>query len=283
MAHKDNVTFRTLIRLLDHPDNHIYVHMDIKNRSYNQKHVELEVRRSRVYHIQRQNITWGGFSQISVELSLLQAATAVDNYDYYHLLSGDDLPIKTYSQIQDYFIRQKGMQFVTMDKAEFVNDNRIQIYHFFQEKVGRNKTGFFPVLEQISLKVQKRLGIKRYPDFIFQKGENWFSITDEFARYILENGKWISKVFKYSSCCDEVFVQTLLVNSKFKDYLPPKTSEGNYHNNARYNDWLRGNPYVWREEDFDFLVNCDRCFARKFDENMDLNIIKRIERYCRGY
>ena len=49
-----------------------------------------------------------------------------------------------------------------------------------------------------------------------------------------------------------------------------------YHSIMRYIDWNRGGPYVWRERDFDELINSDYLFARKFDEKIDNNIINMI-------
>lgn len=41
-------------------------------------------------------------------------------------------------------------------------------------------------------------------------------------------------------------------------------------------DWNRGNPYVFRTEDFEILMNSPCMFARKFDEKTDREIIERI-------
>lgn len=44
----------------------------------------------------------------------------------------------------------------------------------------------------------------------------------------------------------------------------------------RYIDWTRGNPYVWKIEDYNRLINSDYLFARKFDEKISKNIIDKI-------
>ena len=41
-------------------------------------------------------------------------------------------------------------------------------------------------------------------------------------------------------------------------------------------DWKRGNPYVWRNQDYEELMNAPHLFARKFDENVDREVIDRI-------
>ena len=38
-------------------------------------------------------------------------------------------------------------------------------------------------------------------------------------------------------------------------------------------DWERGNPYVWKMEDLQYLLETEHLFARKFDsQNMDVVI-----------
>ena len=49
-----------------------------------------------------------------------------------------------------------------------------------------------------------------------------------------------------------------------------------YDSNLRHVDWNRGNPYVFRKEDFNELMNSDKLFARKFDESKDVEIVNMI-------
>ena len=52
--------------------------------------------------------------------------------------------------------------------------------------------------------------------------------------------------------------------------------------NMRLVDWKRGSngsPYTYREEDYYELINSEALFARKFSEDVDKNIIKKIVDY----
>ena len=60
IAHKDDLTYRTLLQLLDDPRNDIYVHMDLKNKTYQVEQAEHYVRKSRVVHTMRTSVSWGG-------------------------------------------------------------------------------------------------------------------------------------------------------------------------------------------------------------------------------
>ena len=46
-----------------------------------------------------------------------------------------------------------------------------------------------------------------------------------------------------------------------------------------YIDWKRGNPYIFKNKDFDDLINSNLLWARKFDERIDNQIIQRIYEY----
>jgi len=102
------------------------------------------------------------------------------------------------------------------------------------------------------------------------KGSNWFSITESMAKYVLFHKKYINNRFKYTQNADEMFIQTLAVNSAYRDRIT------NTH--MRFIDWERGNgcsPYTFSLEDYDLLMKSGKLFARKFsDENIDL--VKKI-------
>ena len=89
--------------------------------------------KQRSVFIKRIKIRWGGFSQIKCELLLLKAAYK-KNYDYYHLLSGVDLPLKT--QITStIFYKNKGKEFIHFDQYKYDNTNneKIMFYQYFQD------------------------------------------------------------------------------------------------------------------------------------------------------
>ena len=78
----------------------------------------------------------------------------------------------------------------------------------------------------------------------------------------------LKKYFCYSLCADEVFLQTILINSPRLDTVKDE--------NLRYIDWERGNPYVFRTEDYDSLFQSKKLFARKFDITVDETIVNMI-------
>jgi len=66
------------------------------------------------------------------------------------------------------------------------------------------------------------------------------------------------------------------MNSKFKDRV--------INNNFRYIDWSdkKPSPKTFTSSDFNKIISGDKMFARKFDYELDKNIVDKIKKYIRG-
>lgn len=251
----------------------MFIHMDRKNKEYNEKKVEEVVRFSGVFHTERTSVAWGGYSLVNAELLLLKAALKGE-YSYYHLLSGEDLPLKNQDEIHKFFDANQGKEFVRFENEVFGHYDRVRYWYFFQDKLGRRRDRkVLRIINRAVLVAQKILGIRRNKKIRFQKGTEWFSITDGLARYVAAQEEWIKKVFAHTLCADEVFLQTIIHNSDFQNALYHKQYDNDLHAIMRLIDWTRGDPYVFRYSDRRELVESDMLFARKFDCNVDREII----------
>lgn len=275
IAHKFDDTFKTLLKMIDYEYNDIFIHFDVKNKDYDIHSAESIVKKSKVYHTKRTSVVWGKNTQILAELILLKMATKVGKYQYYHLLSGQDLPIKTQEYIHK-FLKNKDREYVEIDEDKEVDAYRIRYFHIISEKLSVRDN----ILRDKKLQEwQEKVGIKRNTDLVIRKGSNWFSITDECARYIVKKELWIRWHFSFSICADELFLQTLLYNSKFKEKFNHDDAGNKYSYNYREIDWVRCNgmnPHIYTKEDIDILNSSKALFARKFDCTVDNEIIETI-------
>lgn len=276
IAHHQFELLKKLIILLDDERNDIYIHMDKKVKNFDKELLCKAAKASNIFFVKRIKVSWGGYSQIKGELELLKSAVK-GNYQYYHLISGVDLPIKTNDEIHEFFDKNNGYEFIHFDSDEVDKSvlERLSIYHFLQEYT---KNKILNKIEEKFINIQKRYRINRLKkvNVIIQKGANWFSITDKLAKYIVSREKQIKSLFRYSLCCDEVFLQTIIANSEYKQNLYIKDKNNNYLGCMRYIDWKRGKPYVFRKGDYDNLIHSPYLFARKFDLNVDSDIIEKI-------
>lgn len=285
-AHTDFYILEKLIKLIDDKDNDIYIHIDKKVKNFDFNYYKNLAKKSNVYFTKRIDVRWGSYRQIKSELILFETAYQ-NHYDYYHLLSGIDLIIKNQKEIHKFFEKNKGKEFITFDYHDKTTQSivdRIGYYHLFTNNMrGKNKI-VFKISNSLHTRLfnfQKKINFKRKIPFEIRKGANWVSITDNLVGYILKNKKIIKKYFSKSYCADEVFIQTLVYNSEFYKNVYSK-KDNDYNGSKRLIDWNRGMPYTFKEEDFDEIINSDRFFARKFNTDIDKNIIDKVYNYVEG-
>lgn len=268
MAHNNFSQLQMLVSLLDDSRNDIYLHIDKKSKAFRCE--DIHVQHSKLVFIDRIRVNWGGHSQIVCEMNLLRAA-APQHYQYYHLLSGIDLPLKTQDEIHDFFNRSYPNNFIRFDEVANRTGSflpRISQYHILQDTIGRNAGKFIAVLERLehySLLLQNKIGISRKQYIQAYKGTNWFSITDPLVQHILDNEKLIRRQFYYSICADEVFLHSVAMASPYRDHI--------VNNSLRAIDWKRGTPYTFRQADVEELLSSPNLFGRKFDINIDPNAV----------
>lgn len=289
MAHNEPYILERLLKLIDDKRNDIYLHIDKKWHDFDFEYFKKIVNKSNLYFTDRLDVRWGTYRQIECELLLFEMAHNNGGYSYYHVLSGVDMPLVSQDVIHDYFNKNNGKEFICFDYHDKVVDtvlDRIRYFHFFvknkrsNNEVVKNIYGF---LYRFSLKVQKVFHVNRLKKvpLTIRKGANWVSITDAVVDYILSKKKMIRKVFSYSLCADEVFLQTIIYNSDLYDKLISYKNDDNFAI-KRYIDWKRGEPYTFKLEDFNELINSGCFFARKFSTNVDKKIIDKIYDYVKG-
>lgn len=285
MTHGSFQILEKQLRFLDSENADFFIHVDAKAGAFDFDKYRAIPQKSAVTFVHRISVEWGAYSMVRSEMELLTAASA-GNYDYYHLLSGVDVPVKSREYIEEYFRSHNGINFILFTSTEItpVDLDRVRYYYPLQsfpflERDRKNRLG-----RALVNRVQRKLHIDRTKNsggLVFQKGAQWFSITDELAKYVLSQRKMIRKTFKCTSCADELFLQTIVINSPFKDTLSPNAFTNDHRSCCRYIDWSRGSPYTFRNGDYEELIRTDPdyLFARKFDYASDSEVVDRLFDY----
>ncbi|MCR5753328.1 MAG: beta-1,6-N-acetylglucosaminyltransferase [Acetatifactor sp.] len=287
IAHNQFALLNKLLLALDYPENDIYIHIDRKADAPDFETITAGMRFSRVVFVRRRNVVWGDYSQIACEMELFEAAVNAREYEYIHLLSGVDFPLKSQKQIHDFFAANRGKEFVHFQGQQLDETEREKVDCYFplQHFIGNQKkdTSFLYCVQRAVVRGQKRIGLKRHrrDDIMFYKGANWVSITGDFAKYLVSCKEEIRRLFRYSMCCDEIFLQTILMNSEFHDHLYYPQFNNDYRMCMRYIDWKRGTPYSFKREDYLELAESDRMFARKFDYEKEPAVVEALLAECR--
>lgn len=281
ITHKNTNILRELINSSKHNIN-IYIYIDGKinldifseyMNFYNVKFIQ-----------NRKEIKWGHISQVEATIELLREANKRE-FDYLFLLSGDCLPIKNNQQIDSFLIQNQGKEFIARDlnmPQEKIND-RVKCT-YLEAVYNKNKSTSLKLILKL-YQILYKLGFFRNKAFKdlpkLYKGTQWFGITQDLVKYILDyldkNPKYL-KSFKYSLCADEIFFHTIFYNSKFKNNnYEPKDKSNICFQALRYIDWKTGPDYprTLDESDFIKIKNTECIFARKFNEKLNLEKYKK--------
>lgn len=268
-AHGDMSILKWTMRILDCDNIDFFLHIDAKT-TISPDEFEGVCKKSKVYLTRRIKVYWATYTQVQCELILLKAALN-GTYDYFHLISGADLPIKTADEFLRFF-GEADTEYIVKWKTCPRNWNRINYAYPFLKYYKRSpnkiiniiRKGIYTRVLRIPISRKREMGQKA-----LVAGDNWFSITRKLAEYVVAQEDWIKLVFEHGYTVDELFVQTITYNSS--EFQSRTSNFG-----TRLIDWRRGKPYVWRIEDLPEIMRSDAIFCRKFDMKVDSQIVNSI-------
>jgi hypothetical protein len=274
LAHNDVSLLRTLVGCLDDVRNDIYIHWDAKSG----ENPRIQTVKSSLFFLEeRVDVRWAGFSMVKAEYLLFKAAFKNGPYEYYHLLSGVDLPLKSQDYIHSECEKMAGTEFIGFaDPPQSEIDFRVQHRFLFPEDFRTNSI-FKKVIRSLGLKFQD-ITSKRRTDILIKKGAQWCSVTNDFVGFLLDQEPFVRKTFQNTFCPDELFIQTVCFNSPFMSRVKKRDSE--YESNMRYIKWVNGELLPIEESDLPCLRSSDRWFARKFSSSSK-GLIDKVVQFSR--
>ena len=272
-AHNNVEIVRTALRMLDDPRFIFFLHIDAKSKHHPQEFVP-ELKHASCVMLDRVVLNWGGYSMIHVIFRLMEAAVN-HQVDVIHYLQGADLPLKTPDQIDRFLENNSEKNFLNFqpecnDYARY----KVLCKHFLVELPWYREAKILHWINHGLSHLQKPF---MDPHRKLYHGSSLFTITREFALYVLKQEPEIRREYRYSIAGDEVFLHTIFMNSPYVQTL----SE---FGNVRLIDWKRreGNsPHTFTMEDHQELAAAiateHYLFARKFSAYRDLDVVKNIE------
>ncbi len=302
LAHKNPYQLFRLINKLNAPWTRFYVHID--------KQVEIEPFKKDLYHLNnvqflekkdRRAGIWGDIGIVEATINALRLIVNQEKTGYTILLTGQDYPLHSNSEIHDFFKANNGLNFITSnqipnkiwDREGMPRINRYKINKsnrrghilllpsiydkefYSRETLGKlnflRKTGKFRELKTILTK-------RRFPENLIPYGGSvyWALPMDTIKiilSYIDQNTDYL-KYHKYTLCADEIFFQSIIMKIISDENL--------IRPSLTYTNWKRKIgplPVTFKEEDIDELykASVDHLFARKFDYNIDRKILDRLD------
>ena len=265
-AHRQLGQLERLIRRLADADTTFVVHVDL--RAGREPFDELRRRTADlldVHYVDRHLGHWGGFGVLRAELKAI--AYLIDEqvpFDHAVLLSGQDYPLRPPAAIRDVLAEADGTSFMAYHSLPFAGWgargglDRIEDFHV----IGR-------VVLHLRLPWKRRVpgGLRPYGG-----SRSWLLAHDAVSyvrEYVRANPDYV-RFFEHVLSPEELFFQTLLLNSPLADSV--------VDDHRLYLEWRGGSsPATLTMGDLDALLASDRLFARKFDVDVDEDVLDALD------
>lgn len=250
-------------------DVNIYIHFDTKSKNL----LPQIINRKNVFVYSEYSVNWGSFNHLRSILFLCDQALKKEENKYFHLISGEDYPCcpdyRTFQESINYNINY--IEYFQMPYKNWSYDgglDRINKYHLNDVLNIKNRKDFDIMLKfseaQYSDNISSRKSFQDEFRLDLYGGSTWWSLNRDALEYILrftkENKSFLYR-FRYTFCSEEIYFQTILLNSKLKESIK--------NNNLRYIDWTSRNkgtvPSYLEENDFIKMVTSNKIFARKLE------------------
>ncbi|WP_138500207.1 beta-1,6-N-acetylglucosaminyltransferase [Nostoc sp. PA-18-2419] len=237
-------------------------------------------------HVQTE---WGGFTLIEATIQSLQLMYEAANApDWFVLLSGADYPIKTARQILEDLASNPYDAYIQYEQITYetykldLKPNMLWLKNSYQRYC--TKSFSFNYLKKyfaqlnIEIRLEHPLLTKAFLPFSNKlacfSGSQWFCANRKAAEYIIDfhsQKNAVTLYYQKLKYTDESYFQTILANAP---HLKLKNDR------RRYIDWSTGGPHpkILLMEDLPNLVASSAHFARKFDINIDSNILNELDR-----
>lgn len=261
IAHNEFDILRLLVESLDDARNDLFVHIDKKVEDV----PSLHTRFSRLYVLEdRVDVRWGNVSQIECELRLFEAAYQQGPYDFYHLISGTHLPLKSNDYIDAFFSGFVGNEIMHMwPFDDYEADIKIRFRHLYTSVYKspiKSLRLFSQFMWNINVKIQKLLGIRRYKNQLFYKSDNWVSLSQNAISFLVHRKKEILRKYRFTFCGDEFFVASELKACGDRFQIMDRSG-------LLFVDFINGAPRDLNASDLEALKKSECLFARKFNSS----------------
>jgi hypothetical protein len=264
----------------------VYVHVDRKSPALQKSMEQKYSDNKRVNFLSDPvKVYWGGFSHLDAILRLLKSAYANEKNQRFHLISGQDHPIRSKTEFDRFFKTNAEKEFISFFKlpdTRWQNGGLDRVDYFHLNDILDPKKYFFPRINGRFVRLQKFFGMKRKQPATISSwygGGTWWSISRKAVAEIFsfqKNHPGFLRRFKNTYCGEEIFFQTILAHSSLKENMVPE--------DLRYIDWSFDGkfPAVLDESYLEEMFRQQKFFARKFDSGISAELKKRLEAVVDG-
>jgi len=265
LAHQYPDHLTDLIKCFDE-DFYFYIHIDRKSKFADPAIARLK-KIPRVELVSQElRVRWGGFNHLNCILLLAKEALKRNDLDYFHVISGQDYLIKPVRVIKKIFENNSAdyLDYFEVLNSKWESEWMKRLFYYGFYEIFNSKSFLGSKITTAIIVLQQKLRFSRtLPNLKLYGGNGWWSLSRASIEYVMNytaRDPSLLKRLRFTFCADEVYFQTILMNSPLKDKI--------VNNNLRFIDWTKRNgnfPANLDESDFQVLADSDKIFARKFD------------------
>ncbi|MCF0173747.1 MAG: hypothetical protein HUJ95_00255 [Bacteroidales bacterium] len=281
LAHGKFSQLDILLNALEDEDFDIYLHIDALANVPEGYIDSIKAEHKNLILLPRKTLYWGDISLVEAELdafkNILDAGKA---YSHIHLLSGQDLPLKSPQEIKAVFATKSGQQFIDIKPKAKTNYPHVRCWiplpKYLKYKSGSHiKYRLLKIVNQLAYIGEKVFLMPKWRglDYDYKMSSQWVSITPSAAEFLVSRRNEILKRYAHAFAPDEFFLASELWNSSFKENI--------IQDNLRYIKWGAAHsphPFVIEMKNYDEMLSSGALFARKFDIDIDKEVIQALFR-----
>lgn len=254
------------------PDNFdFYIHLDKKCQ------ITPSDISPRANVFKKYKIFWGSIEHLKAFLFLLSKAYGANRqYDFYHLITGQDYICCPLSRIDDLLkLHTSYLDCFDLPQSHWWMGGLHILQYRTLASFDDVRKPYMKVLDKSYQFFQQMFHLTRkLPSYKLYGGSVYCSLSEQAVKYCLESelAKDMIARLNNSTCGEEVFFQTVLMNSPLRDTIVTS--------NLRYIDWSVPNgPKVLVTEDVSNVIKSHNLFCRKVDRRLSKDFLVSMNEY----
>jgi hypothetical protein len=248
--------------------------------------------------------SWGDFSLVDSMLNSISFTLENNDFDWLVVLSGQDYPLRPFTKLEselrnssfDAFVKatpvSKGpygfryyMRYWALPKTRYAYRLPKSIHKtlsWAQEKLNQSNTWLR--IQPSPRNSPTRLGVKVFvhpfsSTFVCYKGSQWLTLSKRAATYLVQFGQErpdILSHYRRTLIPDESYFQTVLCNAEDLHVCD------DHRRFILWDDTKLAHPVTLTMQHFDAMISSGKDFGRKFDMDVDAEVLDRLDEVVIG-
>jgi hypothetical protein len=257
-GYKNQEQLNALINFFPETFN-IYIHWDVRSSFKKTEYLN----KKNIFIYQKYKIKYAGLNHLKAILFLCKVATQNEENQYFHLITGEDCPLKPISHFNKIQFSSQHLEFFKLPNEKWQCKGYDRYFIYRLNDIFDLKSNFGAKVNDYIYRIQKLFKIKRSQIDYFESlygGSTYWSLNRESIEIVINSpyGKRFLKRLKYTFAPEEIYFQTILLNTSNSFFE---------NNNLRYIDWRnsqKGSPKFLKYSEINNIQG-SYLFARKVE------------------